>query len=112
MELISKSCKPCTGGTPRLSVSEAGALLGQLAGWDVVDDHRKLTKRRRFADFKAAMAFVNRMADVAEAEQHHPDFTVHYDTVDITLWTHAVGGLSENDFILAAKLDALDDKVG
>jgi len=72
-----------------------------------VDDHRKLTKQRRFADFKAAMVFVNRMAEVAEAEQHHPDFTVHYNIVDITIWTHSVGGLSENDFILAAKISTL-----
>jgi 4a-hydroxytetrahydrobiopterin dehydratase len=108
MELTSKSCKPCEGGTPRLSASEVGALLGQVRGWQAIDDNRKLTKQRRFADFRAAMAFVNRMAELAEAEQHHPDFTVHYNVVDITLWTHSVGGLSENDFILAAKLDQLE----
>jgi 4a-hydroxytetrahydrobiopterin dehydratase len=107
MELTSKRCQPCKGGTPRMSANEVGALLGQVEGWRAIDDHGKLAKQRRFADFKAAMAFVNRMAEVAEAEQHHPDFSVHYDTVDITIWTHAVGGLSENDFILAAKVDQL-----
>jgi 4a-hydroxytetrahydrobiopterin dehydratase len=107
MELTSKRCKPCEGGTPRMSANEVGALLGQIDGWQAVDEYRKLTKQRRFPDFKAAMAFVNRMAEVAETEQHHPDFTVHYNTVDITIWTHSVGGLSENDFILAAKIDRL-----
>ena len=107
MELTSKKCKPCDAGTPRLNASEVAGLLAQLAGWQATDGQRKLTKQLRFADFKAAMVFVNRMADVAEAEQHHPDFAVHYDTVDVTVWTHSVGGLSENDFILAAKLDQL-----
>jgi 4a-hydroxytetrahydrobiopterin dehydratase len=109
MGLTSKKCKPCEGATPRLSEREAGALLGQITGWLPIDDHRKLSKRWRFTDFKQAMLFINRMADLAEAENHHPDFAVHYDTVDVTLWTHAVGGLSENDFILAAKIDQLPD---
>jgi len=65
-----------------------------------------LNRRFDFKDFVAAMAFVNRMAEVAEAEGHHPDFAVHYNRVDVTVWTHSVNGLSVNDFILASKLDA------
>jgi 4a-hydroxytetrahydrobiopterin dehydratase len=82
--------------------------LRSLDGWDVREDDTRLHKHHRFRDFKESMRFVNAMADLAEAEGHHPDFTVHYDTVDVVLFTHAVGGLSENDFILAAKLDRLD----
>ena len=68
------------------------------------DGGRRITKRFKFNDFLAAMAFLDKMAVLAEDEAHHPDFCVHYSEVDVTLWTHAVGGLSENDFILAAKM--------
>jgi 4a-hydroxytetrahydrobiopterin dehydratase len=68
---------------------------------------RELHKRFDFADFLAAMAFVNRLAALAESEQHHPDFCVHYSRVDVAVWTHAAGGLTENDFILAAKIDRI-----
>jgi 4a-hydroxytetrahydrobiopterin dehydratase len=107
MQLTSKKCKPCAAGTPRLDAIEVARLLGQVSGWQPIDDNGKLRKRLRFADFKQAMAFVNRVADLAETEDHHPDFTVHYNIVEITLWTHTVGGLPENDFILAAKIDQL-----
>lgn len=105
MSLRAKRCAPCTGDVPRLSDAEAEALLPQVPAWAIAGDrlHRHFT----FADFRAAMVFLNRMAEVAEAEGHHPDFAVHYREVDVTIWTHAVGGLTENDFILAAKIDAL-----
>jgi len=106
MDWSQKQCVPCEGGTPRLDAEAAAAGARFLTGWEVREDGTRLAKRYRFADFVAAMRFVNAMAEVAEAEGHHPDFAVHYATVDVTLWTHAVGGLSENDFILAAKLDA------
>jgi 4a-hydroxytetrahydrobiopterin dehydratase len=96
---------PCDGDTPRLNAAEVQQLLPQVPGWQVVD--QKLHKRFVHPDFKQAIRFVNRMAEVAEAEGHHPDFAVHYDKVDVTIWTHAIGGLSENDFILAAKLDRI-----
>jgi len=89
--------------------AQVDQALRSLHGWDAREGHLKLHKHHRFKDFREAMRFVNAMADLAEAEGHHPDFTVHYDTVDVTLWTHAVGGLSENDFILAAKLDRLEE---
>lgn len=109
MELSQKKCVPCEGGVPRLGADEVKRLLTQVTGWKVTDDLGKLEKRMRFKDFRAAMAFINRMADVAEAEAHHPDFTVHYNVVDVTLYTHSIGGLHQNDFILAAKIDRLLD---
>ena len=110
MDYASKRCVPCEGGVPALGPREVGEALASLRGWEAAEEHTRLHKRLRFRDFKEAMRFVNAMADLAEAEGHHPDFTVHYDTVDVILWTHAVGGLSENDFILAAKLDQLESR--
>ena len=105
MGLKDRRCVPCEGGTPPLSRGETDRLLGELEGWSVEEE--KLRKTRKFSDFRAAMAFLGRVADLAEAEGHHPDFCVHYDRVDFTIWTHAISGLSENDFILAAKIDKL-----
>jgi 4a-hydroxytetrahydrobiopterin dehydratase len=107
MELTQKKCVPCEGGVPPLGPEEVARLLPQLKDWQVLENNRKLSKRFLFDDFKQAMAFVNKIADLAESEGHHPDFTVHYSVVDVTLWTHAIGGLSDNDFILAAKIDHL-----
>ena len=109
MGLKEKRCVPCEGGTPPLDQAETEKLLGQVSGWSTLSEagQPRLRKRFEFVDFLAAMAFVDKMAAVAEEEQHHPDFCVHYSRVDVTLWTHAVGGLSENDFILAAKIDAI-----
>jgi len=107
MDWSSKRCVPCEGGTPRLSAAQAAEGARFLTGWAVGSGGTRLTKHYEFRDFAGAMRFVNAMAEVAEAEGHHPDFLVHgYKQVDVTLWTHAVGGLSENDLILAAKLDA------
>jgi 4a-hydroxytetrahydrobiopterin dehydratase len=102
MDLTEKRCVPCEGGVPKLEGAKAVELLRELPGWRVEDD--RLRRTFQFRDFKQAMAFVNRMADLAEAEGHHPDFTVHYSRVDVELWTHAADGLTENDFILAAKI--------
>lgn len=98
-------CVPCEGGVPKLDPEQVESRLAQVTGWRLDGD--KIAKRFEFADFVELMAFVNRMADLAESEGHHPDFTVHYRVLDVSLWTHAIGGLSENDFILAAKIDAL-----
>jgi len=104
-DLKSKRCIPCEGGIPKLDAEQTRTMLEQVPGW--VAREERLSKTFQFKDFREAMAFLNRMADVAESEGHHPDFCVHYNRVDILLWTHAIDGLSENDFILAAKLDAL-----
>jgi 4a-hydroxytetrahydrobiopterin dehydratase len=103
MELKKKKCVPCEGGIPRLNPEQVKEYLQQIPGWETQDD--KIHKGFKFKNFLEAMAFVNRMAEIAEAEGHHPDFAVHYNKVDVTIWTHAIGGLSENDFILAAKVD-------
>jgi 4a-hydroxytetrahydrobiopterin dehydratase len=110
MSLAEKHCVPCEGGTPPLDAASAAKLLGQVRGWARRDEAEgpRITKRLVFKDFVSAMAFLDKLAVIAEAEGHHPDFCVHYNRVDVTLWTHAVGGLSENDFILASKIDALE----
>lgn len=109
--LATKKCVPCEGGVPKLDPEAATRLGEQIPDWVVGEpmgsSPAKLHRRFTFADFKAAMRFVNAMAEVAEAEGHHPDFTVHYNRVDVSIWTHAIGGLSENDFIVAAKIDGL-----
>lgn len=106
--LETKQCVPCEGGVPPLDADAVARLLPRVPGWQA-EDGRKLVRRFLFDDFVAAMAFLNRVADLAEAEGHHPDFSVHYSVVDFQIWTHAIGGLSENDFILAAKITALAD---
>lgn len=105
MDLTQKKCVPCEGGVTPLSPEHAQDLLEAVDGWSLREG--KLVKSLSFPDFVTAMAFVNRVAALAESEGHHPDFCVHYSRVDFTLWTHAIDGLSENDFVLAAKLDLL-----
>jgi len=104
--LTSKHCVPCEGGVPALTADEIGPLLSQVPGW-AVDGNTKLTKTFTFPDFAQALAFVNRAGAVAEEEGHHPDLLLTWGKVGVELTTHAVGGLTENDFILAAKLDAV-----
>jgi 4a-hydroxytetrahydrobiopterin dehydratase len=106
--LTSKHCVPCEGGIPALTADEIATLMPRLEGWAVADD-KKLTKSYTFPDFVQALAFVNRAGAVAEEEGHHPDLLLTWGKVGVELTTHAIGGLSENDFILAAKLDAARD---
>jgi 4a-hydroxytetrahydrobiopterin dehydratase len=107
MELSAKNCIPCEGGVSPLGADRVGELLRDVPGWKVSENRSTLTKGFRFADFAGTMGFVIQMAAIAEEEGHHPDFCVRYDRVDIQLSTHAIHGLSENDFIMAAKLDKL-----
>src|SRR3989344_3071808 len=107
MDLIHKKCVPCEGGMPPLSEDKIKEYLSQLkTEWEVLDG-KKIRKEFKFSGFKDAISFVNRIAEVAEQEDHHPDIHIFYRKVVIELWTHAVGGLSENDFILAAKIEKL-----
>lgn len=95
---------------PPLSADAAGILLRELdPAWTIVDG-KKLRRAFRFGDFAAAMAFVNRVADIAQREGHHPDLRIRYNRVTVELETHAIGGLSENDFIVAAKIDGIGGK--
>lgn len=106
-DLLRKKCVPCEGGTPPLAQSEVAAYTQQLTlDWKVTGNKR-IQHRFTFKNFRKAMVFVNAIAELAETEGHHPDIGIFYNKVDVTLWTHAVGGLSENDFILAAKIEQL-----
>ncbi len=103
--LSDKTCKPCEGGVPPLSDSEAGKLLEQLEGWQ---RHGNLiSKTYHFKDYYQTMAFVNAVAWMSHREDHHPDLKVTYNSCLVDYTTHAINGLSENDFICAAKIDAL-----
>ncbi len=106
MSLTEKKCVPCSGDVPPLSAEEIVRLRPEVPGWQVVDDHH-LARTWTFDDFAQALAFTNRVGALAEEEGHHPDILVAWGRVEITLWTHAIGGLSESDFVLAAKIDTL-----
>ena len=111
MSLSQKQCVPCEGGALPLSREEASRYLCELnPAWQLSDDAKKIRRDFTFADFLSAMRFVTHVADLAEQEQHHPDMMICYNKVAIELSTHAVKGLSENDFILAAKIDMADIK--
>ncbi len=104
-DLTNKNCKPCEGGVPPLSQDEATDLLKQLDGWELND--KRISKTFAFKNYYQVMAFVNAVAWMTHREDHHPDMTVGYNQCRVEYSTHAIGGLSENDFICAAKVDAL-----
>ncbi|MDZ7738932.1 MAG: 4a-hydroxytetrahydrobiopterin dehydratase [Bacteroidales bacterium] len=107
MELKEKKCEPCEGGIEPFNDKEINEFINRIeSDWKVIE-HRILRKKYLFENFKRGMAFVQEVARIAEDEQHHPDIYIHYDNVVIELSTHNIGGLSENDFIMAAKIDDL-----
>ena len=107
-QLRAKKCVPCEGGVPKLSKTEAEAQLAKLVGWSITADGQRIRKEWQAKHFMAGMRFFNLIAEIAEAEAHHPDLhLVGVRNVAVEIWTHAIGGLSENDFILAAKIDEL-----
>lgn len=109
--LAGKKCVPCEGGVPPVPRDEAERLLAGLGGWSLTADGKRIGKDWKMKHFQAALDFFNAVGQVAEEEQHHPDLHLEgYRNVRIELWTHAIGGLSENDFILAAKIDQLPVK--
>lgn len=103
-DLASKVCVPCRGGVPPLTEEKQKPLLAQLEGWHVVDNHH-LAKKYEFPDFVQALAFVNRVGEVAEKNGHHPDIYLTWGKVGIEIYTHKINGLTESDFVLAAKCD-------
>ena len=106
--LTQKECAPCEGGVDPCTLQEATLQLAELQGWSLSDDGKRIRKEWTVQNFLAAMDFFHQVAEVAEVDGHHPDLhLVRYRQVAIELWTHAIGGLSENDFILAAKIDQL-----
>jgi 4a-hydroxytetrahydrobiopterin dehydratase len=104
--LADKHCVPCRGGVPPLKGQELNAYATQLPGWQVIDEHH-LYRSFAFPDFKTALAFVNRVGAVAEEEGHHPDLTLTWGRVDVKTYTHKIDGLTESDFVLAAKIERL-----
>ena len=105
-ELASKTCVPCRGGVPPLRGEELNALAGKVDGWSVVNEHH-IEKSFAFPDFRKALEFTNRVGEVAEEQGHHPDIFLTWGKVGIKTWTHKIDGLTESDFILAAKIDQL-----
>ena len=107
-ELAQRKCRPCEGGTPPLTPAEAAALLTQLcADWALTENAHAIQRRFAFRDFYRTMSFVNALAHIANIEDHHPDLHVGYNYCKVEFTTHAISGLSENDFICAAKIDRL-----
>jgi 4a-hydroxytetrahydrobiopterin dehydratase len=107
-ELTQKRCKPCEGGIAPLARTEAQTMLKQLdAAWRLADDGKSIHREWKFKNFYHTMSFVNAVAHIANTEDHHPDLQVGYGYCRMTFNTHAIDGLSENDFICAAKVDAL-----
>ena len=104
-DLLNKKCKPCRGGVDLFSHSQANEYLAEVPGWEIIEDDKKIKKEFKFKNFDEAIDFVDKVARVSEEEGHHPDIHIFYNKVVIELWTHAIGGLSENDFILAAKIN-------
>jgi 4a-hydroxytetrahydrobiopterin dehydratase len=104
-ELAARHCVPCRGGVPPLKGTELQALLTQLGGsWRVVNEHH-LEKEYAFKDFREALAFTNAVGEIADREDHHPDIYLAWGKVKLTIWTHKIDGLTESDFVLAAKAD-------
>jgi len=103
-ELASKNCVPCKGGVPPLAGKELEALAKQVPEWKVLDGHH-ITRAFKFKNFVDALAFVNKVGALAEQQGHHPDIFLAWGKAEVTTWTHSINGLSESDFILAAKID-------
>ena len=106
-KLINKTCVPCEGGVEPLDAGQVREFAAQIPAWTVTQDNKKITRTWLLSDFVAAMKFINSVAGIAEQEGHHPDIHVSYNRVTIELYTHSIGGLSENDFIIAAKIDEI-----
>ena len=108
MSLKDKSCIPCKGGIPPISYDEENKLIKKLEGWQLIRNGiHKISKDFTFKNFKKSMSFVNKVAQVAEEQGHHPNIEIRYNKVHLELYTHAIKGLHENDFILAAKIDSI-----
>ncbi len=112
MGLAEKKCVPCRGGVPALSAEEAENLLAEAPGWTLEERATRIRRTVRFKDFASAMDFARRVGDLAEAEGHHPDIAVGWGYCTVAFRTHRIGALHENDFIMAAKVNALEGAGG
>lgn len=106
-DLLNKVCVACEGGVQPFDHLKAEEYMSEVFGWVLSEDIKKIFKKYIFKDFKEAMTFVNHVADIAESEGHHPDIYIYYNKVTLDLTTHAINGLSENDFIVATKVDSV-----
>ncbi len=104
MSLADQTCIPCRGDVPPLDTAAIAKLVPAIPGWSVVENHH-LVREFSFPDFRGALAFVNRIGAVAEQQGHHPDITLAWGKVGVSIWTHKINGLTESDFILASKID-------
>jgi 4a-hydroxytetrahydrobiopterin dehydratase len=111
MSLAEKHCVPCRGGVAPLGGEALQTMKTQVPGWQVVNNHH-LSRTYTFPDFKIALDFVNRVGALAESEGHHPDLKLSWGSVGIDIWTHKIDGLTESDFILAAKIDRATSVIG
>ena len=105
MSLSSKSCTPCRGGIDPMTRQQAEQYLAETPGWHLSEDATRIRREFRFKSFVEAQSFVNRVGDLAEQEGHHPEISFGWGHAEVEIWTHKIGGLHENDFILAAKID-------
>ena len=105
-DLAEKSCVPCRGGVPPLKGEALRMFARQITDWEVIEEHH-LSKTYKLADFKEALHLVNRIGEIAEREDHHPDIYLAWGKVRVEIWTHKINGLTESDFILAAKIDEI-----
>ena len=105
-ELANKECVPCKGGVPPLAGDKIQELLQELDGWSIEQEYH-LTRTYQLSDFAEALAFVNRIGEIAEQQNHHPDIYLAWGKVGVEVWTHKIKGLTESDFIFAAKVDAV-----
>lgn len=104
--LADKTCVPCRGGVPALHGAELAPLRAQVPNWTVVEEHH-LHRTFGFPDFRQALSFTNRIGELAEEQGHHPDLCLGWGKVEVSIWTHKINGLTESDFVLAAKIDRL-----
>ena len=105
-DLAARQCVPCRGGVPPMKGAEIRAMLDELTGWEVVGEHH-LRKAYKFENFRQTLDFVNSIGELAEGQGHHPEICFGWGNAEITIWTHKIDGLTESDFILAAKIDKL-----
>lgn len=109
--LDNKNCVPCRGGVPVLESAQARAMLADVPGWELAMDGKSISRRIKLKNFKTALALVNKVGEVAEKEGHHPDIMLGWGYAEFKMWTHAIGGLHENDFIMASKINKLSDTI-
>lgn len=107
MSLSEKKCVPCQGGMPAMSMPEAEAMLAEVPGWELIGGGSRIQRTFRFANFVQSQAFACQVGELAESEQHHPDISYGWGYCTVVFYTHKIGGLHENDFIMAAKVNAL-----